>query len=144
MNLHSLKNTSGARKSRTRLGRGHGSGKGKTSGKGHKGQRSRAGATRRPAFEGGQMPLYRRLPKRGFTHLKNKIWALVNVAALDRFEDGSEVTFETLRKAGMASGRIDGVKILGNGNLKKKFNNSNLMCMCLDKIMIKTVQIETL
>ncbi|NCC49688.1 MAG: 50S ribosomal protein L15 [Spartobacteria bacterium] len=120
MSLHAIKNSVGARKDRMRVGRGRASGKGKTSGRGHKGQMARKGASHRPAFEGGQMPLIRRLPKRGFTHIKAKIWAPVNVAALACFDEGTEVTFELLRKTGLAKGRIDGVKILGRGDLDKK------------------------
>jgi ribosomal protein L15 len=120
MNLHSLKNSSGAKHRAMRVGRGRGSGKGKTSGRGHKGQRSRSGSVRKPTFEGGQMPLVRRLPKRGFTHLKKYAWAPVNVGVLSCFDDGAEVTLEVLRKSGLANGRIDGVKILGNGTLEKK------------------------
>jgi large subunit ribosomal protein L15 len=120
MNLHSLKNTAGARTKKVRVGRGHGSGKGKTSGRGHKGQMARSGATHRIGFEGGQMPLYRRLPKRGFHHEPNRVLGPVNVAALDRFEDGTEVTAEMLMELGLANGRIDGVKILGSGKLERK------------------------
>jgi len=121
MNLHSLKNTSGARKRALRKGRGRASGKGKTSGRGHKGQMSRSGAKHKAAFEGGQMPLYRRLPKRGFNHEKSRILAPVNLSALElRYDEGAEVTFENLREAGLANGRVDGVKILAKGELTKK------------------------
>jgi large subunit ribosomal protein L15 len=102
-----------------RRGRGHGSGNGKTAGKGHKGQKARSGAPR-PGFEGGQMPLYRRLPKRGFKCINSKDIVGINVSALNRFEDGSEVTVETLIANGIVSNPRDGVKILGNGELTKK------------------------
>lgn len=102
-----------------RRGRGHGSGNGKTAGKGHKGQKARSGAPR-PGFEGGQMPLYRRIPKRGFTNRNTKEIVTVNVGLLERFEAGSEVTAETLKQAGIVSNARDGIKILGNGELTKK------------------------
>ena len=102
-----------------RRGRGHGSGNGKTAGKGHKGQKARSGAPR-PGFEGGQMPLYRRLPKRGFKCINSKEIVGINVSALNRFDDGSEVTVETLIANGIVSNPRDGVKILGNGELTKK------------------------
>ena len=102
-----------------RRGRGHGSGNGKTAGKGHKGQKARSGAPR-PGFEGGQMPLYRRLPKRGFKCINSKEIVGVKVSVLNRFEDGSEVTVETLIANGIVSNPRDGVKILGNGELTKK------------------------
>ncbi|NKB24495.1 MAG: 50S ribosomal protein L15 [Kiritimatiellae bacterium] len=119
MNLHSLKNVTGARKSKTRVGRGNGS-KGKTCGRGTKGQMSRSGSRRKPTFEGGQMPLVRRIPKRGFKNRNRKVYVLVNVERLDRFEDGSEVTVDTLRKVGLATGTLERVKILGVGELNKK------------------------
>ncbi len=102
-----------------RRGRGHGSGNGKTAGKGHKGQKARSGAPR-PGFEGGQMPLYRRIPKRGFTNRNTREIVTVNVGLLERFEAGSEVTAETLKQAGIVSNARDGIKILGNGELTKK------------------------
>jgi len=102
-----------------RRGRGHASGNGKTAGKGHKGQKARSGAPR-PGFEGGQMPLYRRLPKRGFTNINSKNIVGINVDALERFEDGSVVTVETLVESGVVKNPRDGVKILGNGELTKK------------------------
>ncbi len=104
-----------------RRGRGHGSGNGKTAGKGHKGQKARSGAPR-VGFEGGQMPLYRRLPKRGFHNRNTKEIIAINVSVLDRFEDGAEVTPETLLASGAISKLGDGVKILGNGNITKKLN----------------------
>ncbi|MBQ8166060.1 MAG: 50S ribosomal protein L15, partial [Lachnospiraceae bacterium] len=100
-------------------GRGHGSGNGKTAGKGHKGQKARSGAPR-PGFEGGQMPLYRRIPKRGFKCRNHKEIIAINLSALERFEDGSEVTVATLIEAGIVKNPRDGVKILGNGELTKK------------------------
>ena len=104
-----------------RRGRGHGSGNGKTAGKGHKGQKARSGAPR-PGFEGGQMPLYRRIPKRGFHNRNTKEIVAINVDMLNRFEDGAEVTAETLVALGVISNPKDGVKILGNGELTKKLN----------------------
>ncbi|MBR2190078.1 MAG: 50S ribosomal protein L15, partial [Eubacterium sp.] len=101
-------------------GRGHGSGNGKTAGKGHKGQKARSGGGTRPGFEGGQMPLYRRIPKRGFTNINSKDIVGINVSALERFDDGAEVTVETLVESGVVSNPRDGVKILGNGELTKK------------------------
>ena len=102
-----------------RRGRGHGSGNGKTAGKGHKGQKARSGSPR-PGFEGGQMPLYRRIPKRGFTCINHKDIVAINVSVLDRFEDGAEVTVDTLVECGIVKNPRDGVKILGNGELTKK------------------------
>ena len=104
-----------------RKGRGHGSGNGKTAGYGHKGQKARSGAPR-PGFEGGQMPLYRRLPKRGFTNRNTLEIVGINVSALERFENGAEVTVETLVETGIVKNPRDGVKILGNGELTKKLN----------------------
>ncbi len=120
MDLSSLKPAEGAVTSDNfRRGRGHGSGNGKTAGKGHKGQKARSGAPR-PGFEGGQMPLYRRIPKRGFTCRNHKEIVAINLSALERFEDGSEVTVATLIEAGIVKNPRDGVKILGNGELTKK------------------------
>ena len=120
MNLSSLKPAEGSKQSDNfRRGRGHGSGNGKTAGKGHKGQKARSGAPR-PGFDGGQMPLYRRLPKRGFTCRNSKEIVAVNVAALERFENGTEVTVATLVEQGIVKNPKDGVKILGNGELTKK------------------------
>ncbi len=103
-----------------RVGRGRASGKGKTSGRGHKGQYARSGHKHKPLFEGGQMPMARRVPKRGFNNRNRKVFAPVNIAALNAFEDGAEITVETLRQAGLVNGRWNGVKILGNGELSKK------------------------
>ena len=120
MNLSELRPAEGSKHSDNfRRGRGHGSGNGKTAGKGHKGQKARSGAPR-PGFEGGQMPLYRRLPKRGFTCRNSKDIVAINVDVLNRFEDGTVVTVETLLEAGVIKNPKDGVKILGNGDLTKK------------------------
>lgn len=119
MNLSTLKPAEGSKQSDFRKGRGHGSGNGKTAGKGHKGQKARSGATR-PGFEGGQMPLYRRLPKRGFTCRNSKEIIAINVSALNVFEENTEVSVDTLIGAGIVSNPKDGVKILGNGELTKK------------------------
>lgn len=102
-----------------RRGRGHGSGNGKTAGKGHKGQKARSGAPR-PGFEGGQMPLYRRIPKRGFTNRNRKEFVTINVNVLDRFDNGAEVTVDTLIESGIVKDPKDGIKILANGELTKK------------------------
>ena len=104
-----------------RRGRGHGSGNGKTAGKGHKGQKARSGAPR-PGFEGGQLPLYRRLPKRGFTNINSKDIVAIGLDRLNVFEDGAEVTVETLMEKGIVKNPKDGVKILGNGELTKKLD----------------------
>ena len=120
MNLSELKPAAGSTHSvNFRVGRGHGSGNGKTAGKGHKGQKARSGAPR-PGFEGGQMPLYRRLPKRGFTNRNTKDIVSINITELNRFEDGTVVTIETLVENGVIKNPKDGVKILGNGELTKK------------------------
>ncbi len=120
MNLHTLANTPGARHRRKRLGRGMASGKGKTSGKGHKGQMARKGHKHKLAFEGGQMPLIRRLPKRGFKNPTRVEYMGVNVASLACFEDGSVVDALAIRKAGLANGHFDGIKILGRGEIDRK------------------------
>ena len=120
MDLSNLSPAAGSKQSNNfRRGRGHGSGNGKTAGKGHKGQKARSGAPR-IGFEGGQMPLYRRLPKRGFKCRNSKTIVSLNVKDLDRFEDGAEVTIETLMDCGLVSNPRDGVKILGNGEISKK------------------------
>ena len=122
MDLSNLKPADGSKHSDNfRRGRGHGSGNGKTAGKGHKGQKARSGATR-PGFEGGQMPLYRRLPKRGFKCPNSKEIVAINISTLNAFDDGAEVTVETLIETGIVSNPKDGVKILGNGELTKKLN----------------------
>lgn len=120
MNLSNLRPADGSKHSDNfRRGRGHGSGNGKTAGKGHKGQLARSGH-KKPGFEGGQMPLYRRLPKRGFTNRNTKLVAYVNVEKLNKFEDGAVVDIQTLVEAGAVKNRFDAVKILGNGDLTKK------------------------
>lgn len=120
MELNSLTCTPGSRERRKRVGRGCGSGLGKTSGKGQKGQKSRAGGGVRTGFEGGQMPLYRRLPKRGFKNIFAKVYAEVNVETLNRFEDGATVDAVALVESGILKNVRDGVRILGNGELTKK------------------------
>ena len=121
MRLHNLKPRPGAKHRRKRLGQGESSGLGKTSGRGHKGQHSRSGSSFRPGFEGGQMPLIRRLPKRGFNNaMHTTTYIPVNVSSLDRFDDGAVVDIKVLQAAGLANGNSDGVKILGLGELKKK------------------------
>ena len=120
MDLSNLRPADGSKQSDNfRRGRGHGSGNGKTAGKGHKGQKARSGATR-PGFEGGQMPLYRRIPKRGFTNRNTKEIIGINVSALEVFENDTVVTIELLKEAGIVKNAKDGVKILGNGELTKK------------------------
>ncbi|AAP24183.1 50S ribosomal protein L15 [Bacillus tropicus] len=120
MKLHELKPAEGSRKVRNRVGRGIGSGNGKTAGKGHKGQNARSGGGVRLGFEGGQTPLFRRLPKRGFTNINRKEFAIVNLSTLNRFEDGTEVTPELLLETGVISKLNDGVKILASGAVEKK------------------------
>jgi len=121
MDLHDLKNHPGGRKQRKRVGRGPGSGTGKTSGRGHKGQKSRSGYSRHYGFEGGQMPLHRRLPKRGFNHEHRWPMAIINLDRLDRtFEDGAEVSTESLVKSGFVENAKGGVKVLGRGEITKK------------------------
>ena len=123
MKLHELSPAEGSKKSVKRVGRGHGSGWGKTAGKGHKGQKARSGGGVRPGFEGGQMPLQRRLPKRGFNNIFAKNIVTVNLSTLNsKFDDGADVTVETLVAAGVVKNSFDGVKILGNGKLEKKLN----------------------
>ena len=120
MNLHTLKNTPGARKTRKRLGRGMSSGLGKTSGRGHKGQYARSGHKHKAGFEGGQMRLVRRLPKRGFKSMDPGVYVPVNVADLERFDNGTVVTPESLQASGLAKNAVEGIKILGTGALSKK------------------------
>jgi large subunit ribosomal protein L15 len=122
MELSNLKPAEGSKHSDNfRRGRGHGSGNGKTAGKGHKGQKARSGAPR-IGFEGGQMPLYRRLPKRGFTNRNTKEIVAINISELERFRSGSNVTIEKMMEVGLVKDPRDGVKILGNGELTKKLN----------------------
>jgi len=120
MKLHELQPAAGSKKTRTRVGRGLGSGLGKTSGRGQKGQNSRSGGGVRSGFEGGQMPLYRRLPKRGFNNVFAKQYAEVNVEQLNRFEDGATVDPVALIEAGILKNVRDGIRILGNGTLETK------------------------
>ncbi|EAF4379940.1 50S ribosomal protein L15 [Listeria monocytogenes] len=120
MELHELKPSEGSRKERNRVGRGTGSGNGKTSGRGHKGQKARSGGGVRLGFEGGQLPLFRRIPKRGFTNINRKEFAIVNLDVLNRFEDGTEVTPELLVETGIIRNEKSGIKILSNGNIEKK------------------------
>jgi len=119
MKLHELKPAEGATKSKKRLGRGTATGQGKTAGKGQKGQKSRSGGGVRVGFEGGQMPLYRRLPKIGFTNIFRKEYAVVNLSDLERFDNGTIVNPEVLKEAGLVKAMLAGVKILGNGDLTK-------------------------
>ena len=121
MKLHELRPSEGAFKTSKRLGRGVSSGHGKTSGKGHKGQNARSGGGVRPGFEGGQLPLFRRLPKRGFSNAMFKVeYATINVSDLEKFEDGAVVTPELLKEMGILKKQLSGVKVLGNGELTKK------------------------
>lgn len=120
MKLHELAPAEGSKKARYRVGRGHASGNGKTAGKGHKGQNARSGGGVRPGFEGGQMPIYRRLPKRGFNNIFAKKYVSINVEELNKFENGTEVTAEVLKESGVISKICDGVVILGRGDIDKK------------------------
>ena len=120
MKLENLQYTEGSRFVSKRIGRGQGSGNGKTAGKGHKGQNARSGGGVALGFEGGQTPLYKRIPKRGFTNYTRKEYAIVNVASLNVFEDGATVDFETLKAAGLLKKQLDGVKVLRCGELTKK------------------------
>lgn len=122
MKLHELKPAEGSRKVRNRVGRGTSSGNGKTSGRGQKGQKARSGGGVRLGFEGGQTPLFRRLPKRGFTNVNAKEYALVSLDALNVFEDGTEVSPSVLKNAGVIKSEKSGVKILANGELTKKLD----------------------
>ena len=123
MRLHTVKPNPGAKHRRKRLGQGESSGHGKTSGRGGKGQSARSGSSIRPGFEGGQMPLFRRIPKRGFSNAMHGIrYIPVNLSDLDQFEEGARVDETALRHAGLANGKGDGVKILGTGELTKKLN----------------------
>ncbi len=124
MELSNLKPKKGARHAKKRVGRGPGSGHGKTASRGEKGQKSRSGYSGKRGFEGGQMPLHRRLPKRGFTNIFKKDYAVVNVSDLERFDNGAAVDETTLRQAGLVKGQHDGVKVLGDGELSKKLTVS--------------------
>ena len=120
MKLHELSPAAGSTAPAWRKGRGPGSGNGKTAGKGHKGQNARSGGGVRPGFEGGQLPLYRKLPKRGFHNKFETVYSIVNVEALNRFEDGATVDYAALRAAGVIKKEYDGLKVLGRGELTKK------------------------
>ena len=120
MKLEELKANPGARRDVKRIGRGQGSGNGKTAGKGQKGQLSRSGGGKGPGFEGGQTPIYKSIPKRGFTNISRKEYAIVNLSDLNRFEDGVTVTPELLKESGLVKKELAGIKILGNGTLEKK------------------------
>ncbi len=120
MKLHELSPAPGSKKDCFRKGRGAGSGNGKTAGKGHKGQNARSGGGVRPGFEGGQLPLYRKLPKRGFKNHFKVDYAIVNVSALDRFADGETVNLDKLMETGVINKPLDGLKVLGNGEITKK------------------------
>ena len=122
MKLHELSPAFGSKKAAKRVGRGAGSGTGKTASKGHKGQNARSGGGVRPGFEGGQMPLQRRVPKRGFVNIFRTNYATVNVSDLNKFEDGATVDAQALKEAGLIKKTLDGVKVLGNGELEKKLN----------------------
>lgn len=120
MKIHELSPSEGSKKKAFRVGRGHASGNGKTAGRGHKGQNARSGGGVRPGFEGGQMPIYRRLPKRGFKNIFAKEYVSINVEELNKLEDGIEVTAQVLKEAGLISKICDGVVILGRGELERK------------------------
>ncbi len=137
MKLHELEKNIGATHAKKRVGRGPGSGLGKTSGRGQKGQKARSGGSINPVFEGGQLPLYRRLPKRGFSnHLFKTRYAVINLDVLNRFEDGTVVTPALLKDAGIIKKQEDGVKVLGNGKLEKKLTiqASKFSTSALEKI----------
>lgn len=122
MKLHELSPAPGSTKEVKRIGRGHGSGNGKTAGKGHKGQKARSGGGVRPGFEGGQMPLQRRVPKRGFNNIFAKQYVIVNVSDLEaRFEDGAVIDTKAMIESGMVKKSLDGIKVLGNGEVTKNF-----------------------
>lgn len=124
MKLHELQPSEGSRRVSKRIGRGHATGQGKTAGKGHKGQNARSGGGVRLGFEGGQTPLFRRIPKRGFTNVNRKEYAIVNLETLNRFEDGTEVTPALLIETGIVKKEMNGVKILGNGTINTKLTVS--------------------
>ena len=122
MKLHELSPAAGSTREVKRIGRGHGSGNGKTAGKGHKGQKARSGGSIRPGFEGGQMPLQRRIPKRGFNNIFAKQYVIVNVSDLEaKFEDGAVIDTEAIVKAGLVKKTLDGIKVLGSGEVTKNF-----------------------
>ena len=122
MNLHEMKYNKGARHTKKIIGRGLGSGNGKTAGKGHKGQNARSGGGVAIGFEGGQTPFFKSMPKRGFTNMNRLEYAIVNLSDLNRFDEGTTVTAELLKQAGIVKKSLDGLKVLGNGKLEKKLN----------------------
>ena len=137
MKLHELEKNIGATHAKKRVGRGPGSGLGKTSGRGQKGQKARSGGSINPVFEGGQLPLYRRLPKRGFSnHLFKTRYSIINISELNKFEDGTVVTPALLKDAGIIKNQQDGIKVLGNGKLEKKLTiqASKFSTSALEKI----------
>ena len=137
MKLHELQRNIGATHEKKRVGRGSGSGLGKTSGRGQKGQKARSGGSINPVFEGGQLPLYRRIPKRGFTNAKFKtVYAVINLSDLNVFEDGTVVTPALLKDTGLVKNQLDGIKVLGNGKLEKKITiqASKFSASALEKI----------
>ena len=137
MKLHELERNIKATHRKKRVGRGPGSGLGKTSGRGQKGQKARSGGSINPVFEGGQLPLYRRIPKRGFSNVKFKtVYACINVSDLNNFEDGTVVTPALLKETGLVKKQLDGVKVLGNGKLEKKLTiqASKFSASALEKI----------
>lgn len=138
MQLHDLAPAPGSRKNRKRVGRGPGSGSGKTAGKGHKGLKARSGGSVRPGFEGGQMPIYRRLPKRGFTNIFKTNNAVLNIRDLDRFDDGATIDMDALRQVGLVKGSVDGAKLLGSGDTQKKFALKNIIVSKVAKEKIES------
>lgn len=120
MKIHELSSPEGSTKVSKRIGRGHGSGNGKTAGKGHKGQKARSGKGFRPGFEGGQMPLHRRIPKRGFVNIFAEEVIAINLSSLNKFEDGAVITIDELKDAGIVKANATNVKVLSNGNIEKK------------------------
>lgn len=121
MKLHNLIVSEGSKRKANRVGRGTSSGNGKTSGRGHKGQKARSGYSRKAGFEGGQLPLYRRLPKRGFSNARFKVeYAVINLSDLNKFDEGTVVTPELLKETGIIKNQLSGIKVLGNGTLEKK------------------------
>jgi large subunit ribosomal protein L15 len=146
MKLHELNSTPGSRHTKKRVGRGVGSGMGKTSTRGHKGQNARSGGGTRPGFEGGQNPLYRRIPKRGFNNIFRKEYAIVNIEDLNNFTTGTEVTPELLMSTGLVRTPKDGIKILGNGELtiKLKVKANKFTQSAVDKIQATGGQIEVI
>ena len=146
MKLEEIKSPPGANKSPKRVGRGIGSGHGKTSTRGHKGQKARSGGSIRPGFEGGQMPLQRRIPKRGFTNIFKKEWSIVNVKDLNIFEDGTVVTVELLKQAGLIKKPDQAVKLLGDGEVEKQLTVQvhKASQQAEDKIIAKGGKIEVI